>query len=87
MRACTVDVFLLPALPGSHPPLGTVEEGRCCAVYTVNGQELRMDFIIVAVLLHLIRQHYRPEFLSKEIYDFFTTWLLWPIFLSVIVRK
>lgn len=45
MRVCTVNVFLLP---GSHPPLRTVEEGRSCAVYTVNGQELCTAFIIVA---------------------------------------
>lgn len=35
---CT-DVFLLPGLPGSHPPPRAAREGRFRAVYTVNGQE------------------------------------------------
>lgn len=48
MRVYTVDVRLLPELPGSHPPLRTLEEGRFCAVYTVNGQGLCTAFIITA---------------------------------------
>lgn len=35
----STDVFLLPRLPGSHPPPRAAQEGRLRAVYTVNGQE------------------------------------------------
>lgn len=48
MIVCTVDVFLLPELPGTHPPVKTVEEEYFCAVYRVHGQELCLAFIIAA---------------------------------------
>lgn len=49
VRECVLQMcFCCQSCQAPIPPLRTVEEGRFCAVYTVNGQELCSAFIIVA---------------------------------------